>query len=85
MYLLSGHKVKKNTLYFEVRHIFLLQTDINTGRLCGGLSDIRIVVISTALKISLFLQTRDYTERLYRIAYYSYASVTWVYLKIAKH
>ena len=34
------------------------------------------------LKISLFSQTRDYTVGWAFIAYYSFASVIWVYLKI---
>ena len=67
MYLLremSGHKAKKNTLYFDVRHtVYLFAIDVYYYRLYVVVKAIliRIVDISTALKISLFLQTRDHT------------------------
>ena len=89
MYLLremSGHKVKKSTLYFDVRHTVYLFAIVYYYRLYVVVKAIliRIVDISTGLKISLFLQTRDHTVGSL-IAYYFYASVTWIYSKKAKH
>lgn len=69
MYLLremSGHKVKKNTLYFEVRDtIYLFAIDAYKYWLSvwwlflKHLTDRSHFLIP--LKISLFLQTPDYT------------------------
>ena len=55
--------VKKNTLYFEVRHtIYLFATLIPA--VCAVVEAFNPVTSSSfliALRISLFLQTRDYT------------------------
>ena len=71
MYLLremSGHKVKKNTLYFEVRQTIYLFSSIDVygiyiGSQCGGLKALNPdrCHFLIALRISLFLQTHDYT------------------------